>query len=256
MNLRRSFTFALLPALLTAACYGGPAAGPGGGAGSPSAGPAQTGTTSASYPPPLAPGQKVTISFTNYNLASVGAGKNATELLLREFAEQFPNITVLPRPTPAADLTAKVQAEVVAGNPPDLVQMIFSDLDFAVRSLRAKPLDQIVSAAEFKAYVGGEHPLHPRALKTTELDGKTYGMPYVFSTQTLFYNADIFRQAGLDPAQPPKTWAEVKQYSQQIKAKTGLFGFHTGIEGFALHQDWILQSLVMSNGGYVLTPEG
>ena len=67
----------------------------------------------------------------------------------------------------------------------------------------------------------GEHPLHPRGLKLTELDGRTYGIPYVFSTPTLFYNADLLRQAGLDPDKPPTTWTEVKQYGLQIKQRTG-----------------------------------
>lgn len=40
---RRAFALALLPALLAAACYGGPAAGP-----------APAGTVSVSFPPPLA----------------------------------------------------------------------------------------------------------------------------------------------------------------------------------------------------------
>ena len=239
MKLRRSFTFTVLPAILAAACYGGPAAGP-------------AGAGSASFPPPLAAGQKVTISFTNYNLASAGIGKDATELLLREFAQKFPNITVEPRGVPSPDLTAKVQAEVVAGNAPDLVQIVFSDLDFAVRDLRAKPLDRIVAPDELKAYQGGEHPLHPRGLKLTELDGKTYGVPYVFSTPVLFYNADLFRKAGLDPDRPPRTWAEVKQYGQQIKAKTGSTAVTIACLGTF---DWCYQGLVLSNGGRVLSPD-
>jgi multiple sugar transport system substrate-binding protein len=51
-----------------------------------------------------------------------------------------------------------------------------------------------------------------------------YGVPYVFSTPTLFYNADLFRQAGLDPDKPPTTWAEVKQYGLQIKQRTAKLG--------------------------------
>lgn len=243
MNVRRFLAIAMLLTILATACYGGVAAPV---ASAPGA------SAAVSYPPALRPDQKVTISFTNYNLASAGIGKEATELLLREFAEKFPNITVEPRPAEATTLTAKVQAEVVAGNAPDLVQIIFSDLDFAVRDLRAKPLDGIVPPDEWKAYVGGEHPLHPRGLKLTELDGKVYGVPYVFSTPTLFYNADIFRQAGLDPDRPPRTWAEVKQYGLQIKAKTGFNGVTISCLGTF---DWCYQALVLSNGGRVLSPD-
>jgi len=88
-----------------------------------------------------------------------------------------------------------------------------ADVEFVANDLKAKPLDSIVPADEFATYVQGEHPLHPRGLKLAELDGRMYGIPYVFSTPTLFYNADIFRKAGLDPDQPPTTWTQVKTSS-------------------------------------------
>ena len=159
----------------------------------------------AGLPPKLAANQKVSISFTNYNVATAGLGKEATEQLVSEFNQQFPNVDVQFRAVPSPDLISKTQAEVVAGNPPDLAQIVFSDLDFVVNDLRAKPLDTIVANDEFQAYTGGEHPLHPRGLKLAELNARTYGVPYVFSTPTLFYNADLFRAAGLNPDQPPTT---------------------------------------------------
>jgi multiple sugar transport system substrate-binding protein len=77
-------------------------------------------------------------------------------------------------------------------------------------------------------------------------------VPYVFSTPTLFYNADLFRQAGLDPNKPPVTWAEVKQYGLQIKQRTNKLGIDIGCLGTF---DWCLQALVLSNGGRVLSED-
>jgi multiple sugar transport system substrate-binding protein len=105
---------------------------------------------------------------------------------------------------------------------------------------------------EYQAYVGGEHPLHPRGLKLAELNGRTYGVPYVFSTPTLFYNADLFRQAGLDPDQPPTTWTEVKQVGLQLKQRTGKFAIDVSCLG---RFDWCFQGLVLSNGGRVLSED-
>ena len=45
----------------------------------------------------------------------------------------------------------------------------------------------------------------PKALKLGVLDGKTYALPYTISTPILFYNADLFKAAGLDPQRPPQT---------------------------------------------------
>ena len=105
-----------------------------------------------------------------------------------------------------------------------------------MRNLPVQPLDQIAPKDEFEATM--KHIL-PQAAKLGQVDGHQYGGPYTFSTPTLFYNGDIFKAAGLDPAQPPTTWDQVRQAAQAIKDKTanaplyigGLFG-----------ADWIIQS--------------
>lgn len=68
----------------------------------------------------------------------------------------------------------------------------------------------------------------------------------------LFYNAKLFKDAGLDPEKPPTTWAEVKEDALQITKKTGAAGVH--IAG-ATGNDWIIQALIGSNGGKVLSDD-
>jgi len=238
----------MLGLLAAAACMPSPAAGPGPTPQAASASQSQT------FPAPLADNQKVTISFTNYNVAQAGIGKEATEQLVNEFMQQHPNITVQFRPVLSPDITTKTQAEVVAGDPPDLAQLIMADVEFVANDLGAKPLDTIVPPDEFQSYVQGEYPLHPRGLKLAELNGRLYGIPYVFSTPVLFYNADIFRQAGLDPNAPPTTWKQVKSYGEQIKERTGKLGIDIACLG-AGAADWCWQALVLSNGGRVLSED-
>ena len=43
-------------------------------------------------------------------------------------------------------------------------------------------------------------------------------MPWNSSTTVLWYNKDAFRKAGLDPSNPPRTWAEVREAAAKIKA--------------------------------------
>jgi len=49
-------------------------------------------------------------------------------------------------------------------------------------------------------------------------DGKMVGMPFNSSTPVLWYNKDAFRKAGLDPAAPPKTWAQLREAALRIRA--------------------------------------
>jgi sn-glycerol 3-phosphate transport system substrate-binding protein len=64
--------------------------------------------------------------------------------------------------------------------------------------------------------------------KTDEL----VSMPFNSSTPVLYYNKDAFKKAGLDPNQPPKTWAEVKADAEKLKASGMSCGFTTGWQGW------------------------
>src|SRR5690606_2198913 len=50
----------------------------------------------------------------------------------------------------------------------------------------------------------------------TDTDGNMLSMPFNSSTPILYYNKTVFEKAGLDPEQPPKTWAEVEEFSRKI----------------------------------------
>ena len=49
---------------------------------------------------------------------------------------------------------------------------------------------------------------YPHIVDTVTFDGTQWGVPIAFSTKALYWNKDLFKQAGLDPEKPPKTWAE------------------------------------------------
>ncbi|KKB12298.1 glycerol-3-phosphate ABC transporter substrate-binding protein [Devosia geojensis] len=192
--------------------------------------------------------QPVTITFYNYNLGSAGIGAEATRKLINEFMAANPNVTVEGVPYSSAD-ASRIQADLAAGLPVDLVQTVFSDLDFAVTNFGAQALEDIIPAEELTAHFAG---MHPNGLKLGVLNGKTYGLAYTFSTPVLFYNADLFRAAGLDPDQPPKTWAAVKEAALTIEEKTDAEGFAAGITGPSAG-DWLFQGVIRSNGGEVIS---
>ena len=104
---------------------------------------------------------------------------------------------------------------------------------------------------ELTAHLGGEFPFHPRALALTRRSGQFFGLPWVFSTPTLFYNADLFRQAGLDPDRPPTTWDEVKQQGLQIVRQSGKPAIYIA----CLELDWCAQGLIFSNGGQLFSED-
>lgn len=199
--------------------------------------------------PPLPKDTKVTITFYNYNLASAGIGAEATKQLIAEFEAANPNIKVEGVPAASQDILARLQADVVAKRTPDVAQIVFADMEFAVKNLGVKALEDLVPDRELAAHFVG---MNPRGRDLGRLDGKTWGVPYVFSTPVLFYNADVFKAAGLDPNKPPRTWAEVKQYALQIKNKANKGGFYPAVFGAF---DWMYQSFALTFGGRVMSTD-
>ncbi|WP_028029628.1 ABC transporter substrate-binding protein [Gemmobacter nectariphilus] len=195
--------------------------------------------------------QPVTITYYNYNLASTGNGADATRRMIADFEAANPNIKVEGIGASSAELTSRVQADIAANRVPDVVQMVFSDLAYGVDNLGVVGLEDIVPQAELAAHFQG---MSPKGLKLGVLNGKTYGLAYTFSTPVLFYNADLFRKAGLNPDQPPKTWAEVKAAALAIRDKTDAEGIAAGIFGPSAG-DWLFQGVVRSNNGAILSDD-
>ncbi|MFG1795977.1 ABC transporter substrate-binding protein [Nocardia sp. NPDC049149] len=210
--------------------------------------------------PELKPDQQVSIVFESYNYGLAGAWTDTFNTLIADFRTKFPNITVTAQkpqgnsPNPATDTISSIQNQMVAGTPPDVAQLGFSDLDYTVHQLGAKPLDTLVSKQEVQRnFDGAKHPYAPTARTLTDWDGHTYGVPFVFSTPVLYYNASLFTAAGVDPAKPPTTWQQVSEAAAAI-AKTGKDGIYVDcLTKTAI--DWCFQSLVRSNGGRVISAD-
>jgi len=190
--------------------------------------------------------EPVTISFYNYNLATAGIGREATLELIAAFEKANPLIKVEPIGAPSNEVLSRVQADMVAGQDVDVAQLVFRDLIYAAEQLGAQPLEDVVGQ-DLADHAAG---FVPSGLALGEVEGKTYGLAYVFSTPVMFINRDLFKQAGLDPDQPPRTWEEVKAAGKAIAEKTGKHGFFPGAYG-PTDGTFVYQSIVMSNGGKV-----
>jgi multiple sugar transport system substrate-binding protein len=195
----------------------------------------------------------VEITFYNYNLAMAGSGQDGTNKLLKEFEALNPNIKVKGVGVPSPDMASRTQADIVAGRGPDVAQIIFKDLDYIALNMGAKALEDIIPENERDEHFSG---MVKAGLDLGKLGDKTYALAYTFSTPMLFYNADIFRAAGLDPENPPRSWADIKKAAQTIQEKTEYRGFGADVVGASGgSDDWLMQSLIYSNGGRTLSED-
>ena len=252
---------AVVPIAAVAACSSGSSSSPSPSSTAAAATSSSTGSvsTASSTVPQLSPNQKVSITFESYNLSQAGPWADTFQKLIAGFEKQYPNITVtLQKPSLGGTVTNAINSlyqESAAGNPPDVAQEVFSAQNFIVNDLKADDLDSVVGTSAVQGNFGGTYPFASTAKTLGNDNGQTYGVPFVFSTPVLYYNATLFKEAGLNPATPPTTWAQVKTDALAIKNKTGKDGAYidclTKDSG-----DWCWQALVDSEGGSVLSSNG
>ena len=51
----------------------------------------------------------------------------------------------------------------------------------------------------------------------TDTEGNMLSLPFNSSTPIVYYNKTVFEKAGLDPNTPPRTWAELEEFSTKIR---------------------------------------
>ena len=96
---------------------------------------------------------------------------------------------------------------------------------------------------------------YPAQLDASRYDGRVYGLPVSTNNLQLFYNKDLFRQAGLDPEQPPTTWDELRQMAKQCADDSA------GVSGMELYTEpgegltWQFQVYLWQSGGEFLTDD-
>jgi len=194
--------------------------------------------------------ENVSITFSSYNYGTAGAAGEGTQALLDRFAELHPEITVVPEAVPASDVLTKTKTAVAAGIAPDVVQLGYSKLAEAMETLPIQSIEDI-AGDEWDDHVEG---INQALVETGTSDDTVKALPYTVSIPTVFYNADLFRAAGLDPETPPDSIEEISEAAAAITA-TGAYGAYFGIVDTA-KSDYVTQSVINSAGGAIVDADG
>lgn len=166
-----------------------------------------------------------------------------------EFAAQNPGIVVQHQPTPNADYNTKIQTLFAAGTPPDIyryLQEITPIITVAQKGLHL-PLNEFIAADNLDL-----SDFRPEAVRLYEWDGILYALPRDYGNQNLFYNVDLFEEAGVEP--PPVDWEDkdftFEVFLDMLQRLVKREGGRTTQWGFLVNRGqrpWA--SFVYSNGG-------
>lgn len=153
------------------------------------------------------------------------------------FAEDHPNITInIVYQGSYTDNRNIIQTQLAAGEGPDVAVMLATDLlSFIEAGTIAPAADFIAEEEDGEAYV--EDFFDAFLLNSVDENGTVWSIPFQRSTPILYYNADLFAEAGLEGA--PANRDELIEYAQALTTDDR-WGFWFPSEGFPI---WLFSAI-------------
>lgn len=164
--------------------------------------------------------EPVTVRYATFT----GSGDRAEELdqIIQAFQAEYPHITIEVTEAPFDNYFTMLQADFVAGEPPDVLELNYEN--FVAYAANDVLLD-------VSTYLDPETPYYPGALKAFQYQGMQMALPETFSTVVLYYNKELFDQAGAAYPTPDWTWDDALAAAQQIRAlDSDIWGIYAPIQ--------------------------
>lgn len=172
-------------------------------------------------------------------------GEARAKELADKFMEANPGITIKMEVTVSDGLPQRVLTALQSGTPPDIIEVQHGWVNGYAQNGLVVPLDDTIQERE---------DYTPAALDYVTWDGKLWAIPYRIETHGVIYNKAHYKEAGLDPENPPKTWDELIAAGKAL-TKDGRFGF--AITGGGEVGNTIFRSLpfIWMNGGGIVSDD-
>jgi len=180
----------------------------------------------------------------------VAVGGPITKLIdqyAADFNKENPAIKVAPIYAGSyQDTIVKALTAHKAGTPPVASVLLSTDTFTLIDEDAVVPIDNFIKTAEDKAWIGS---FYKAFLLNGQVGGKTWGVPFQRSTIVLYWNKELFKEAGLDPNKAPATWAEMVDMATRLTKKDAAgkvtqYGIQVPSSGFPY---WLFQGFTTQN---------
>jgi len=204
--------------------------------------------------PALAAAQ-VEVSFY-YPVAVGGPITKIIDGFAADFEKENPGVKIRPIYSGSyQESIAKALTAVKSGEPPVTSILLSTDMFTLIDEDAIVPFDEIAKSADDQAWVKS---FYPAFMENSQTGGKTWGIPFQRSTIVLYWNKEMFKEAGLDPNRPPADWREQLEYAQKLtrrdaSGKVTQWGIQIPSSGFPY---WLFQALAIQNGVNLMNAAG
>lgn len=180
------------------------------------------------------------------------------EPLAKMFMEKNPNIKINFRaPSASYDEGHQVMLRSALTNQlPDVFYSGYHLFPELVRTLVKR--DQIIQLDSFLAKQGDNFVkanFSPNLLGLGRIDEKTYGLPFNASNPIMYFNTELVKKAGGDPANMPKTFDDLIALAKKINdPAAGINGIAYDVHGWP--DSWLFEAMISQGGGRLLNEAG
>ena len=155
---------------------------------------------------------------------------------IKKYDKENPNIKIKIEHVQWDRMNQKVMTAIAAESPHDVVLLDrFVTASYAAKNALI-PLGKYVKETGLK-----EKDFWECCWKECIYNNKMWAIPHHTDIRVLYYNTEHFKEAGLDPEKPPKTWKQLLEYSKKLtkrdeKGRLVQIGFIPGFsQGRWLH---------------------
>jgi len=173
--------------------------------------------------------------------------------MLKGYIDAFqvdnPNIQVEPVFSGGyGDVKTAIQTTIDGGGePPALAVMLATDMYDLINADNIVPLDDYIGGMEDgQAYLDDFFPVF---LDNSRYDDKLWSLPFQRSAVVMYYNADLFKENGLEP---PDSWQALADAGQALTEKEGDQVNRWGIEWPSGWPYWLFQPLAIGAGQNII----
>jgi sn-glycerol 3-phosphate transport system substrate-binding protein len=205
----------------------------------------------------LALGALAQVEITFYYPVAVGGPITKTiDGYAADFERENPGIKVKPVYSGSYQETiVKVITAHKSGQPPTTAILLSTDMFTLIDEDAIVPFDDLAASADDKAWMKS---FYPAFMANSQTGGKTWGIPFQRSTIVLYWNKELFKEAGLDPNRAPANWKEMLEYAQKLTKRDAAgnvtqWGVQIPSSGFPY---WLFQGLTTPNGVELMNAAG
>ncbi len=151
-------------------------------------------------------GEPTKVTFFHYFSGTLAGG---VDQMVEAFNEENPEYNLVATPVDHEAFKTSIRVMLAGGNPPDLFSYwAGARTKFLVDNDLLEPIDDVYKEADLN------DKFTEAVQQAAEYNGKKYFIPLTQHYAAVFYNKQVFKDAGVSP---PKTWNEFLEVCEKLK---------------------------------------